>query len=98
MPQLRISSETAPEMAGNLVHEQLQDVINNAVASAVTFVLESMTAWIDHLWRFAATYVRAKHNRAVDAEFQHSPCSEGLFADRIPGRIPTKCCQLLKMS
>ena len=35
---------------------------------------------IVHLWRFAATrtYVRAKHIRAVDAEFQHSPCSEVL--------------------
>ena len=40
-----------------------------------------MTAWVVILWRFAASYVRAKHNRAVDAEFQHSPCSEGLFAD-----------------
>ena len=29
-----------------------------------------MTAWIVILWRFAASYVRAKHNRAVDAEFQ----------------------------
>ena len=24
--------------------------------------------------------VHAKHNRAVDAELQHFPCSEGLFA------------------
>ena len=27
-------------------------------------MLELMTAWIVILWRFAATYVRAKYNRA----------------------------------
>ena len=27
-------------------------------------MLELMTAWIVILWRFAATYVRAKHDRA----------------------------------
>ena len=30
----------------------------------VMTVLELMTAWIVILWRFVATYVRAKHNRA----------------------------------
>ena len=44
-------------------------------------LMELMTAWLFIYEAEVLLVVHAKHNRAVDAEFQHSPCSEGLFAE-----------------
>ena len=43
-------------------------------------LLDLITAWIVILWRFAATYMRAKHNRA---EMPNSNIAMGIIYDKV---------------